>query len=119
MKEIENRWQEAAEGEISSSAGLARPWIERVWRGMGSLSGGDIGAQERLRWETRLEDQGWVTFGGRAVCCEVGAREGTNLGDKGDALYVWTWGDLVGTTERVCLGSETRVIEVRVCVIKG
>ena len=45
--------------------------------------------------------------------CEVGAGLRTNLGDRGVGLSVWTWGDLVGATEDISVGSETQWIEVR------
>ena len=45
IKEFENWRQEAAEVESSSSARLARPWLERVLWETGSSSMVDIGAQ--------------------------------------------------------------------------
>ena len=54
-KEVDNWRQEATEGEISASARLARPWLEKVRQDMGSTSGvgtwSGLGVQERVRWE--------------------------------------------------------------------
>ena len=44
---------------------------------------------------------------------------GTTIGEQGDDLYIWTWGYLVGSSEGVGMGIETRGIEIRGCVIMG
>ena len=41
------------------------------------------------------------------MCCYVGSEVGTTLGKKVNALYVWTWGTLVGTMVGIGVGSET------------
>ena len=48
-----------------------------------------------------LTDQGWVTIGGRAVCCEFGSGVGTSIGERGNSLSVWTWGYLAVAAEGV------------------
>ena len=70
-------------------------------------------------WAMRSEDRGWVTLGGRAVCCKVGAKVGTTIGERGEDLSVWTWGSLVGAAEGFGVGSETQGVELRGCIIMG
>ena len=79
---------------------------------MDSLSGGGIGAREQVRWATGSEDWGWATLGVWELCCEVGYGVGTTLGEQGDALYIWTWGALVGATGVIGVGSGPGGIEV-------
>ena len=79
--------------------------MKRVWWETGSSSGGGIGAREKVRWEMGSEDLGLIALGGRAVCCKFGSRLGTPLGVRGNALYVWTWGYLVGEAEGGGVGS--------------
>ena len=113
MKEFENQQQEAAIGESSELARLVRPWPDRVWWERGSSSGGGIGAWEKVQWAMGSADRGWVTLGGKAVCCEVGYGVGKKIGERGNTLYVWTWGSLVEATEGVGVGSDMQGIGVR------
>ena len=62
---------------------------------------------------------GRVTLGGCAVGCKVGSRVRITIGEQGNALSIWKWGDLVGETEGVGVGSVMRGIEVRGRVIMG
>ena len=67
MKYFENQPREVAEVEISASAKMAILWPERVWREMGSSSGGDIGARYRVKWYMGLAYRGWFTLVGWSV----------------------------------------------------
>ena len=53
------------------------------------------------------------------MCCEVGSGVGTNLGERGDDLSVWTCSSLVGVAEDIGVGSEMQGIEVRGRAIMG
>ena len=64
-------------------------------------------------------DRGWITLGGREVFCEIGSGVGTTLGERGDALSVWTWVSLVGAAEGVGVGSDMQEIKVRGKYIMG
>ena len=72
-----------------------------------------------MQWEMGSTDRGWVTLGVREVCFEVGSVVGTTLGERGEALSVWTWGSLVGLAEGVDVESETQGIEVIGHIIMG
>ena len=50
---------------------------------------------------------------------KIGSIVGTTLGERGVALYVWTWGDFVGSTEIVGVGSEMLRIKVTEKVLIG
>ena len=56
---------------------------------------------------------------GVAVGSMVRAVVGTSLGARGSARTIWSWGDLVGATESVCVVSEMQGTEVRGRVIMG
>ena len=55
-------------------ARLERTWLERVLRYTGSLSGGGIGAREKLRWAMGLVDRRGdiIILGEWSVGCAVG-----------------------------------------------
>ena len=66
-KEVEKQKRKSVEGESSALDMLEISGIVRIWKEMGSLSGGGIGAREQVQWEMGLVDRGghpWKTGSG-------------------------------------------------------
>ena len=96
MEYFDNQREEVVEGERSSFDRLARPWPERIWEETGLSYGG--GVWEQVMWEMGSADQGGGHPWRQVVGCEIVARVGTTLGERGVALSVWTWDALFGAT---------------------